>query len=87
MGQFQSTNFSFSGERAKKYQLIGPTLRLLLIKEKKKRVQAVTIEIGYKTKEVNIKTEKNIREQDGAPEIIDLIDTEKRGTTKIRSVS
>ena len=34
MGQFQSTNFSFSGERAKKYQLIGPTLWLLFIKEK-----------------------------------------------------
>ena len=54
--------------------------------KKTKWVQPVRIEIGYLTKGIIIK-EKNIREQDGAPEIIDLIDTEKRGTTKIRSVS
>ena len=84
MGQFQSTNFSFSGERAKKYQLIGPTLWLLFIKEKE--TGASSENRDRLNKENHVEEEKNIREQDGAPGLINL-DTEKRGTTKIRSVS
>ena len=66
LGRLQSTISAFSVKRAKKYQLIGPTLWLLFIKGNEMGASSENRDRIWKRRESVLK-KTNIREQDGAP--------------------